>query len=103
MRILQRYQIPLTIMTFVNYYRRLSSRKLSNQALWLNNRTTTPMLATGAVSSWTYVVTLGCSSSMAEHPMINQESSFAWQMGGVALSIIFLAHLQFDKLLDTLK
>ncbi len=32
---------------------------------------------------------------MAEHPVMNQGSSLAWQMGGVALSIILLAHLQF--------
>jgi hypothetical protein len=32
----------------------------------------------GALSSWTYVVTMGCSFSMAEHPMTNQGSSLAW-------------------------
>jgi hypothetical protein len=40
---------------------------------------------------------------MAEHSMMNQGSLFAWQMGGETLSIILLAHLQFDKLLNTLK
>jgi len=81
MRVLQHYQIPLTLATFVNYYKRLSSQKLNNQALWLNDKITTPMLAAGAVSSWTYVVMLGCSSSMAKHPMMNQGSSLVWQMG----------------------
>jgi hypothetical protein len=55
----------------------------------------------GAVNSWTYVVTLGYSFLMAEHPMKNQGSSLAWQMGGVALLIILLAHLQFGKLLHS--
>jgi hypothetical protein len=45
MRVLQRYQIPLTIRTFVNCYRCLSLLKLSNQVLWLNDRTTTLVLA----------------------------------------------------------
>jgi hypothetical protein len=52
---------------------------------------------------WTYVVTLGCSSSMVEHLVMNQGSSLAWQMGGIALSIILLAHLQFGKLLHNLR
>ncbi len=39
MHILQFYQIPLTITTFVNYYRRLSLLKLNNQALWLSDKT----------------------------------------------------------------
>jgi hypothetical protein len=67
--------------------------------LWLSDRTMTPVLVVAVMSSWTYVVTLGCSSLMAEHPLTNQGSSLAWQMGGVALSIILLAHLQFSKLL----
>jgi len=71
MRVLQRYQIPLTLMTFVNYYRHLNLRRLSNQVLWLNDKTVTPVLAVGAVKSWTYVVTLGCSFSMVEHPVTN--------------------------------
>jgi hypothetical protein len=50
MCVLQRYYIPLTLPTFVNYYMRLNSLKLSNQALWLSDRTVTPMLATRAVS-----------------------------------------------------
>jgi hypothetical protein len=90
-------------MTFVNYYRRLSLWRLNNQVLWLNDRTVTSVLAARAVSSWTYVVTLGCSSLMVEHPVMNQGSSLAWQMGGVVLSIILLAHLQFGKLLRTLR
>jgi hypothetical protein len=93
MHVLQRYHIPLTLATFVNYYRRLSSLRLSNQALWLNNRTATPMLVVGATSSLTYVVTLGCSASMVGHLATNQGNSLAWQMGGVALLIILLAHL----------
>jgi hypothetical protein len=93
MHVLQRYQIPLTLATFMNCYKRLSLRKLSNQALWLSDKIVTLMLAAKAVSSWTYAMTLGYSSLMVEHPVTNQGSSLAWQMGGVALSIILLAHL----------
>jgi hypothetical protein len=64
MRVLQHYQIPLTLVTFANCYKRLSSLKLSNQALWLRDKTVMLVLVAGAASSWTYVVTLGCSSSM---------------------------------------
>jgi hypothetical protein len=92
MRILQLYQMPLTLTTFVNCYRHLSSLRLSNQALWLNDKTMTAVLVARATSSWTYVVTLGCSSSMAGHLVTNRESSLAWQMGGVTLSIILLVH-----------
>jgi hypothetical protein len=97
------YQIPLTLMTFVNCYKHLSLLRLSNQALWLRNKIVMLMLTIGAACSWTYVVTLGCSSSMAGHLATNQGSSFAWQMRGVTLSIILLAHLQFGKLLHTLR
>jgi hypothetical protein len=93
MRVLQRYQIPLTLATFVNCYRCLNSLKLSNQVLWLSDKTATLVLAAKAVSSWTYVVMLSCSSSMAGHLVMNQGSSIAWEMGGTALSIILLAHL----------
>jgi len=85
----------------MNCHRRLSSLRLNNQVLWLNNRTLTLVLATKAVSSWTYVVTLSYSSLMARHLVTNQGNSFAWQMGGITLSIILLAHLQFGKLLHT--
>jgi hypothetical protein len=71
--------------------------------LWLSDRTMTPVLATKATSSWTYVVTLGCSSSMAGHLVMNQGSSLTWQMGGVTLLIILLAHMLFGKLLHTSK
>jgi hypothetical protein len=37
----------------------------------------TLVLAAGVMSSWTYVVTLGCSSSMAEHLVTNQGNSLA--------------------------
>jgi hypothetical protein len=67
MHVLQRYHIPLTLATFVNYYKCLSLLRLSNQVLWLNDKIATLVLTTGAVNSWTYVVTLGCSSSMAGH------------------------------------
>ncbi len=93
MRVLQRYQIPLTLATFVNCNKRLSSRRLNNQALWLSDRTATLVLAARAASSWTYDVTLGCSSLMAEHPMTNQGNSLVWQMEGVTLSIVLFAHL----------
>jgi hypothetical protein len=93
MHVLQRYQIPLTLTTFVNCYRHLSTLRLSNQVLWLNKRTAMLVLAIGAVSSWTYVVTLGCSSSMARHLVMNRGSSLTWQMGGATLSTILLAHL----------
>jgi hypothetical protein len=93
MCILELYQTPLTIAAFVNYYRRLSSLRLSNQALWLNDKTVTLTLAVGVASSSTYVVTLGCSSSMAEHMVMNQGSLPAWQIGGITLSIILLAHM----------
>jgi hypothetical protein len=83
----------LTLASFVNCYRRLNLLKLNNQVLWLNDRTVTLALAVGAVSSWTYVVMLGYSSSMARHLVTNQGSSLAWQMGGATLSIILLAHL----------
>jgi hypothetical protein len=75
MRILQHYQIPLTLATFVNCYKRLSSLSLSNQTLWLCDKTVTLVLAAGAASFWTYVVTLGCSSLMAGHLATNQGSS----------------------------
>jgi len=101
MRVLQHYQIPLTLVTFANCYKRLSSLKLNNQALLLRNKTVMLLLVAGAASSWTYAVTLGCSSSMAEHLATNQGSSLVWQMGGVALLIILLVHLQFGKLLHT--
>jgi hypothetical protein len=77
----------------------LELAKIEQQALWLNDRTTMLVLAIRATSSWTYVMMLGCSSLMAEHLVTNQGSSLAWQMGGVALLIILLAHLQFGKLL----
>jgi len=77
MHILQRYQIPLTLTTFVNYYRRLSSLRLSNQVLWLNDKIVTLVLVAGAVSSYTYVVMLSCSSSMAEYLVTNHGSSLA--------------------------
>jgi hypothetical protein len=51
MRVLQHYQIPLTLSTFVNCYKRLSSLKLSNQALWLRDKTVMLVLAARAVSS----------------------------------------------------
>jgi hypothetical protein len=69
----------------------------NNQVLWLSDRTVTPVLAARAASSWTYVVTLGCSSLMAGQLVTNQGSSLIWQMGGATLSIILLAHLQFSK------
>jgi hypothetical protein len=103
MHILQHYQIPLTLTTFVNYYKHLNLPRLSNQLLWLSNITTTLVLAVGATSSLTYVVTLGYSSSMTGHLVTNQGSSLAWQMGAVALLIILLVHMQFGKLLHTLK
>jgi hypothetical protein len=62
MRILQHYQIPLTLATFVNCYRRLNLLRLNNQALWLHNKIMMLMLAVGAMSSWTYAVMLGCSN-----------------------------------------
>jgi hypothetical protein len=93
MRILQHYQIPLTLATFVNCYRRLNLLRLNNQALWLHNKIMMLMLAVGAMSSWTYAVMLGCSSSMVGHLVMNQGCSLVWQMGGVALSIILLACL----------
>jgi hypothetical protein len=62
MRVLQHYQIPLTLVTFVNCYKHLSSLRLSNQAWWLCDKTVMLVLAVGAASSWTYAVTLGCSS-----------------------------------------
>ncbi len=49
--------------------------------LWLSDRTITLVLVVGATNSWTYVVTLGCSSSMAGHLVKNKRSSFAWQIG----------------------
>jgi uncharacterized membrane protein len=78
MRVLQHYQILLTLATFVNYYRRLNSQKLSNQALWLNDSIAMPMLVARAMNFWTYVVTLGCSFLMAKHSVMNQGSSLAW-------------------------
>jgi hypothetical protein len=81
MHILQHYQIPLTLVTFVNCYMRLNSLRLSNQALWLSDITATPVLAAGAASSWTYDVMLSCSSLMAEHLVMNKRSSLVWQMG----------------------
>jgi hypothetical protein len=71
MRKLQHYQIPLTLVTFVNYYKCLSSLRLNNQALWLRDKIVMLVLAVGAANFWTYVVTLGCSSSMAEHLATN--------------------------------
>jgi hypothetical protein len=93
MHVLQRYQIPLTLTTFVNCYRHLSSLRLSNQVLWLSDKTAMLVLAARVVSSWTYVMMLGCSSSMAGHLVTNQGSSIVWQMGGATLLIILLAHL----------
>ncbi len=86
---------------FVNCYKRLSSLRLSNQTLWLHDKTVMLMLVIGVASSWTYAVMLGCSSSMVGHLATNKGNSLVWQMGGVALSIILLAHLQFGKLLHT--
>jgi hypothetical protein len=77
MCVLQHYQIPLTLATFVNYYRHLSSLRLSNRVLWLSDRIVTPILVAKATSSWTCVVTLGCSSSMDGHLVTNKGSSFA--------------------------
>jgi hypothetical protein len=50
-------------------------------------------LAARAASSLTYAVTLGCSSSMVEHLVMNKGSLHAWQIGGVTLTIILLAHM----------
>ncbi len=47
----------------------------------VKRQTMTPMFVARAVSSWTYVVTLGCSSSMVEHLVTNQGSSLVWQWG----------------------
>jgi len=88
MPVLQHYQIPLTLVTFVNCYKRMSSLRLSNQALWLRDKTMMLVLATGAAGSWTFAVTLGCSSSMAGHLVTNQGSSFVWQMGGSIVNYI---------------
>jgi hypothetical protein len=44
--------------------------------VWLNDRIATPLLVIGAASSWTYVVTLGYSSSMAGHLVTNKGNSF---------------------------
>jgi hypothetical protein len=48
MCVLQHYQIPFTLATFVNYYRHLSSLRLSNQMLWLSDKTAMPVLAVWA-------------------------------------------------------
>jgi len=48
MHILQHYQIPLTLATFVNYYRHLNLLKLNNQVLWLSDKTATLVLAARA-------------------------------------------------------
>ncbi len=37
MRVLQRYQIPLTLAAFVNYHKCLNLQRLNNQALWLSD------------------------------------------------------------------
>jgi hypothetical protein len=76
---------------------------VGNHALWLSDRTVTIMLADGAANFWTYVVTLGCSYSMARRLVTNHGSSLVWQMGGVTLSIILLVHLQFGKMLHILR
>jgi hypothetical protein len=61
------------------------------------------MLATGAMSSWTYVVTLGLYIFNGWTPG-DELGEFTWLAnGGVALSIILLAHVQFGKLLHTLR
>jgi hypothetical protein len=52
MHVLQCYQIPLTITTFVNCYRRLSSWRLNNQTFCLSDRIAMPMLAVGVTSFW---------------------------------------------------
>jgi hypothetical protein len=52
MRVLQRYQIPLTLLMFMNCYMCLNSLKLNNQVLWLSDKTATPVMAIGAASSW---------------------------------------------------
>ncbi len=49
--VLQHYQIPLTLVTFVNCYKRLSLLRLSNQTLWLCDKTVMLVLAAGAASS----------------------------------------------------
>jgi hypothetical protein len=51
------------------------------------------VLVARAVISWTYDVTLGCSSSMVGRLVMNQGSSLVWQMGGATLSIILLVHM----------
>jgi hypothetical protein len=71
MHVLQCYHIPLTLVTFVNCYRRLSSLRLNNQVLWLSDRTAMLILSAGVASSWIYVVTLGCSSLMVAHLVTN--------------------------------
>jgi hypothetical protein len=49
----------------------LNLLKLKNHMLWLSDRTVMLILVAKATSSWTYVVTLGCSSSMAGHLVMN--------------------------------
>jgi hypothetical protein len=56
-------------------------------------QTTTLVLVVGAASSWTYVVTLGCSFSMVGHLVMNHGSSLVWQLGGITLSIMLLVHM----------
>ncbi len=65
----------------MNYYERLSLLRLNSQALWLSDKTAMPVLVARATRSWTYVATLGCSSSMVGHLVTNRGCSLAWQMG----------------------
>ncbi len=71
MCVLQHYQIPLTLVTFMNCYKHLNLLRLSNQALWLCDKIVMLVLAIRATSSWTYAVMLGCSSSMVGHLATN--------------------------------
>jgi hypothetical protein len=50
MHVLQHYQIPLTLATFVNCYKRLRLLRLNNQTLWLCDKTVMLVLTVGAAS-----------------------------------------------------
>lgn len=59
---------------FLHAFEFIETKQLS---VWLNDKIMTPLLVIGAASSWTYVVTLGYSSSMAGRLVTNKGNSFA--------------------------
>ncbi len=85
----------------MNCYRRLSSLRLNNQVLWLNDRTATLLLATRAeLLDLCYDVGLLILNGQTPSDE-SREFTYLANGGCNIVDYILLAHLQFGKLLHT--